>query len=237
MRNMKFPCLMYHEIASPCKHKFYVTPDKFTEQIDWLLTNGYNSIDLRNAKLDGDVLITFDDGHKSNLMAARLLKEKGLIAVFYVLKEFSLHNPNYLSEDDILEIYKMGHIIGIHGKDHGWWTKKNQDALILELEETANWIQDIIGEKPFTCSAPGGQIRNREFKIIERYLPYLKYIRSSFHYYNKHGNTRLNSIGICSLTSIDEFKNIVTLDKTFYRLKSSRCWIKDRLKDIVYKFK
>lgn len=235
--NSYYPCLMYHEIAFPYRHPFYVNPDEFRKQIDWLVANGYKSIDLRKGDDSGNVLITFDDGHRSNLEAARYLHTKGLVAVFYLLKNFSLEDPEYLNEDEIKEIASLGHLIGVHGKNHFWWTRKSKDVLVSELDETARWIESLTGQPPITCSAPGGMIRGRERRIIRKYLPYIKYIRSSFHGYNKSGDTNLNSKGVGIMTSIEEFEKMVKCDTDYYRKASIKCWLKDRAKDVILRFK
>ena len=233
---MNYPCLMYHEIAYPYKHPFYVHPDDFKKQIDWLLANGYKSIDLRKNNEKGNILITFDDGHKSNLEAARYLHEKGFVAVFYILKNFSLEDSDYLTEDDIREIAALGHIIGVHGKNHIWWTRKSKEELVSELYETTLWLENLVGQKVVTCSAPGGMIRNRERRIIRKHLPYFKYIRSSFHGYNKTGDINLKSKGVGTMTTMAEFERMVKLDTMYYFKAGIKCWLKDRVKDLILCF-
>ena len=237
MNNNRYPCLMYHEIAYPYKHKFYVHPKNFKEQMIWLKSNEFRPIDISKNDCDGNILLTFDDGHKSNLQAARYLKECGFVGIFYVVKDFSLNRADYLNENDIREIAAMGHIVGVHGKDHSWWTAKSINELIAELDETSKWIENITGKMPISCSAPGGQIRSREVKAIKRYLPYMRYIRTSFHDYNLKGDNLINSKGISVGTSIEEFEKIVRMDTLYYVKARTKCWLKDRVKDIVYKFK
>ena len=227
---------MYHEIDFPYKHKFYVKPEAFKTQMKWLKDNGYISIDLSKGDQEGNILITFDDGHKSNIMAARYLKELGFVAVFYIVKDYSLNNPDYLDESDIKKIAEMGHVLGVHGKNHSWWTKKNAQLLTEELAETAEWIENITGTKPITCSAPGGQIRKREENIIKKHLPYMRYIRSSFHDYNHKGSQCINSKGVGKDTSMQEFEKMVRMDFIYYMKARTKCWLKNRIKDIVYKF-
>lgn len=234
---MNYPCIMYHEIAYPYRHPFYVHPDAFKEQMEWLLSNGYKSIDLRKGDQSGDVLITFDDGHKSNLEAARYLYKKGLVAVFYVVKNFSLFDEEYLNEEDIKEIAELGHIIGVHGMNHLWWTKKSKNQLVEELKDTSLWIESLTGQLPFTCSAPGGMIRCREKKIIIKELPFLKYIRSSFHWYNQSGKVIINAKGVGTMTTIDEFEKMVSLQKAYYIKSVIKCWLKDRAKDLLLRFR
>lgn len=52
---------MYHQIELPFKDKFYVAPENFKTQMQYIKDNGFKSINP-NKDFSGDVLITFDDG-------------------------------------------------------------------------------------------------------------------------------------------------------------------------------
>lgn len=77
------PILMYHVIADPPKNapfpELYVDPGSFKAQIAWLHTHGFQAVTLRavyNHWARGTrlpqhpVVITFDDGYRSNFTAA-----------------------------------------------------------------------------------------------------------------------------------------------------------------------
>lgn len=227
---------MYHNIASPHKHKFYVTPENFRMQMEYISENGIKTIDLNNG-IDGDVLITFDDGDKSNLEAARLLSQLGLKGVFYVVRDYSLNDPDYLNEEDIKEISGLGHTIGVHGYDHEWYTRKSKELLVAELDETAKWIETLTGKKVTTLSAPGGRITKEILQAIKKNLPYLKYIRNSVCYHSTDTGQMINSMPITIGLEMDEFKKIMHFNR-FYYLKSYTVYkIKEVAKKLIYKIK
>lgn len=225
---------MYHQIQYPYLDKFYVHPDSFKEQITYLIDYNLCGFLTEDKTLNG-VIITFDDGHKSNLQVAKWLSERGVKSVFYVVKDFSLNNPDYLNEAEIKEISDMGHIIGVHGKDHSWWTKKSDLILISELAETKEWIEKLTGRTCVTCSAPGGRIFSKVEKLIRKNIPDLIYIRNSRFWFNNSDTKYLNSIAIGCDTTIEEFKKIVNLDMAYYWKNGLKWTIKETAKRILYK--
>lgn len=162
------------------------------------------------------VLITFDDGHISNLEAARLLNSKGLKAVFYIVKDYCCSNGTYLTESMIREISDMGHTIGIHGKSHTRWTDKPIEVLINELSETKSWIESITGKECITCSAPFGFINNRVVKAIKENFPSFKIIRTSDPKVNNIGEIVVGSVAIHQDTTLSEFKKIINGNRLYY---------------------
>ena len=204
-----YTCLMYHEIVNPSISKFSVDPTCFIEQVKCLKRAGVTSYILGNdIKTTKSCLLTFDDGHGSNLDAARLLAEEGYVGYFYLVKDYSELRDDYLKENEIKEISSLGHIIGVHGKNHQGWVRKDDDTLIKELRETKDWIEQLIGEPIITCSAPGGLIDNRVINCIKRELPELKYIRTSRYGINHEGDTVLNSIGIRYDYSVNKVRRL-----------------------------
>ena len=179
---MIYTALMYHQTTSPVQNKYYVPIEHFRRQMELICRLNIKSIDLENKDFEGhgfpSVLITFDDGHKSNLDAAEILSELKLKGYFFVVKDFSLNDPEYLSENDISKISEMGHAIGVHGKDHNWWTLKSEKQLISELNETKKWIEDITGKSVSTCAAPGGVLNKKVINLIFDSIPEFKYIRT-----------------------------------------------------------
>lgn len=231
----RYSCLMYHQIEWPPKHKYYVSPEAFRRQMDYLCENCIRSLSIR--ELDDftscglATLVTFDDGHKSNLSAAEYLAEKGLIGTFYIVKDYSLHNNEYLSVADIKTISKMGHDIGVHGANHDAWTSKSLKCLVNEIADTKRWLEDITGTDILTASAPGGFVMRAQFEAITRDVG-LKYIRSSKPKVDTVGMTFIGSVAIKSSTTQNEFAEILAQDLFFY----SKARFVYEAKDLIKRF-
>lgn len=195
---MIYTSLMYHEVDTPIKTKFYVEPTQFEAQMRALIEAKVGSYILgEEGKNKYNCLLTFDDGHRSNLNVARIMSEMGLTGYFFLVKDYSLNDPDYLNEDEIKEIASLGHVLGVHGKNHDEWTKLlNNNTLISQLKETKDWIEQLSGKQVNSCSAPGGFVNKRVIDSIRREIPELKYIRTSHYGINQEGDTIINCIGI-----------------------------------------
>lgn len=233
-----YTSLMYHEIVDQKITKCSVTSEYFRKQMEALRNAGVCSYDLGG---DNDTpegyfcLLTFDDGHKSNLEAARLLSEMGFKGYFYLIKDYSISNSEYLNEDAIREIAKMGHGIGVHGKDHGHWSKKEPCKLVAELRETKDWIEQITGKEVITCSAPGGVIDQRTIDNIKNEIPELKYIRTSCYGVNNEGDTVLKSIGVLSNYSTGKVLRIAQNDYWEMKKIMTYYYVKETIKPLYHK--
>lgn len=226
---------MYHETTSPVKTKYYVPIDEFRKQMGLLNELGISSISLENQFVDNyNILLTFDDGHKSNLQAAQIMASLGLKGYFYVVKDFSLNNPDYLSEHDILQMSEMGHTIAIHGKDHKWWTRKSDQQLIDELGETKEWIEGITQKKVVTCAAPGGFIDKRVEECILKNIPDIKYIRTVKVGMNNINMTSplINIVPMHTTTNLQMFKWSVNCNPLYFSWLQSIYHSKSILKKV-----
>ena len=212
---------MYHQTTSPALTKYYVPLDNFREQISLLMKLNIKSVSLEDHYFKSDkyppFLITFDDGHKSNLEAAKILADHGLKGYFYVVKDFSLNNPEYLNEKDLETISALGHTIAVHGKDHEWWTLKTNQQLIDELTETKNWIEDITQKEIITCAAPGGVINKRIIACIQESMPEYKYIRTVQVGINTRNDLLINIVPMHTSTNQYMFRQSVTCNRLYYR--------------------
>jgi hypothetical protein len=112
------PVLNYHQISPPGTSSIYnQTPAEADEQLAWLKANGYQSVTLEQYQqwLAGQsigvvkpVLITVDDGLKSELAWDPLLQKYGFEAVMFVITGLadkstpgSIGDPNSMSWSDI----------------------------------------------------------------------------------------------------------------------------------------
>jgi len=232
--------LMYHEIVKDAISKYSISIDTLKTHLESLLKITqpitFEEFDPLKYRKHTNLIITFDDGHFSNYEAAKELNKIGVKGVFYIVKNFSLFDTNFLSVNQIKEISEMGHEIGVHGKDHDWWTYKDINVLISEINETKEWLESIISKKVISCSAPGGKINKKIASDIYKNIPEIKYIRSIkpniFFNYRK---TCVGTFYVHTNTSINELTSIVKLRLSTFLIRSLEYNIKYFVKQVLKK--
>lgn len=159
---------MYHNFSDNSQNKYTLDFKTFINQLDKLLVDGFviEGFDglLKRIK-SGEwperyVLITIDDGHQSNLIAAEILGNKGAGGTFFITKHYPNNQGDYLNEDEIFELSKIAHI-GSHSVTHSNMTKLDPESLNFELANSKLWLEEITGQKITTLSVPGGYINSK----------------------------------------------------------------------------
>jgi len=180
---LKVPILMYHYISHPPENAdeyrldLSTTPENFRAQLQFLVDNGYETIDLYDLSLaiageidlpEKPVIITLDDGYRDNYENAfPLLKELGLEATFFVVTEFvDQGNSNYLNWAMIEEMAKAGMRIEPHSKTHPDLTRYDRDFVLWEVLGSAETIAAHIGYRPRYFAYPGGRYDDDVRKIV-----------------------------------------------------------------------
>jgi peptidoglycan/xylan/chitin deacetylase (PgdA/CDA1 family) len=159
--------LAYHKVAEiPPTAKYrcnYITPARFDAQLRCLQMAGYSSISFRDylAYRRGErrlphraVLITFDDGYKSNLeIAVPMLRRRGFTATFFVVAgllggtnawdEDELQEP-LLSEADVRSMHALGFEIQSHTLTHPHLTRLSPFDLSHELGDSRRLLEGIL---------------------------------------------------------------------------------------------
>jgi peptidoglycan/xylan/chitin deacetylase (PgdA/CDA1 family) len=119
---------------------------------------GHDSLSLSDKT---DIILTFDDGHRSGYSLARpILLKSGLGAIFFITAGW-IGNDNYLTCEEIKELHDSGMMIGSHGVSHRFMTDLIDEELEAELTGSKKTLETIIGEEITSFSAPGGRIDDR----------------------------------------------------------------------------
>lgn len=102
------------------------------------------------------LVITFDDGGRSALVAADLLEQHGRLGHFFVTTDY-IGTRGFLAEGDIRDLAGRGHVIGSHSCSHplrmghcSW------PQLVDEWSRSCSILCDIVGDEVRTASVPGG---------------------------------------------------------------------------------
>jgi len=141
------PVLCYHRIADDRKSDYEVSPTTFTSHIKILADSGYHSISptqlydylVHNKALpEKPVMITFDDSRvEHSVIAAPVMEKYGFRGVFFIMT-ITYNKKNYMTTDQIAQLAKAGHTIGLHSWDH---------TMVTKYKETADWQKQVAEPK------------------------------------------------------------------------------------------
>lgn len=240
----RFRIIFYHSVHPSCflSHR----PDQFKEHLDWLQDNHYNTVRVRDipkiVKSDDDlnkiVAITFDDGYRDNIeWAMPMLKERGMIATFYVVAGLIGDNPlsssngyrlytnrPMLAKNDLISLVENGMEVGCHSLTHNLATRMikergehhfyNHEAL-----NSKNILEEIIKDEVLSFSYPNGQRNAFSAKSRELIFKagYTTATTTMWDVITKH--TDRLSLPRCEIAATDKFNDFVAkmLGKQDYR--------------------
>ena len=215
---------------------YAVSKENFINQVDCLMakrTGVYGSGDLP------DVVITFDDGHQSNLdIAVPLLIERGLPAYFFITTGFTGTRPGFMSEDGLRALANTpGMILGSHGVTHTFYNDMSTTEARRELVDSKSFLESVTNHPCESMSFPGGRYNKGTLELM-RSTGYSQWFGSdvgmvsdsksfdSAVVSSEAQDTRLLSmsglqplerVAIRRTTTLSEFEQMVTPDRSYYR--------------------
>ncbi|MCM0083366.1 polysaccharide deacetylase family protein [Geomonas sp. Red32] len=166
------PIFMYHALEDaghpagsldPGEQRYVLEVERFAAQLAFLKSEGFQSFlasDLESLTRvpERAVVLTFDDGHASNLtLTLPLLEKYGFRAEFFVTTDW-IGAPRFLSRDGIRSLQAAGMGIGSHGASHAFLSQLKPADLERELRDSREILGDITGASIASLSAPGGRI-------------------------------------------------------------------------------
>jgi peptidoglycan/xylan/chitin deacetylase (PgdA/CDA1 family) len=172
----RVPILSYHAIlADDCKQlprywsPFHAVPLRvFREQLDVLAAEGRNTVAPdhleRTAVPARSVVITFDDGHASDLIAARELRRRGLQATFFVTWS-RLGCAGFLNRRQVVELDREGFRIGSHGLSHVRFAELAPHEVERELAGSKERLEWLLGKPVTALAVPYGSYNSRVVAI------------------------------------------------------------------------
>ncbi len=177
---MKLPILVYHKIDRiPRAARFpknYVTPEQFDAQLAFLARRGYRTISFTDylAYRRGDdrlprrpIVITFDDGYRSNrTVALPLLVKHGFTATIFLVTNYmgrtntwdadELQEP-LLDETDLRAMQAAGISFQSHGATHARLSRLPAPAALDELRSSRERLEAILGRPVTVIGYPYGE--------------------------------------------------------------------------------
>ena len=143
----EIPILCYHRIADGKKGDYTVSPYTFTAHMKILADSGYHSISpaqlydylIYNKTLpEKPVMITFDDSRvEHSAIAAPVLEKQGFRGAFFIMT-ITYNKKNYMTTEQIAQLAKAGHTVGLHTWDH---------TMVTKFTTIEDWQKEIVKPK------------------------------------------------------------------------------------------
>lgn len=145
---------------------YAVSEEAFIQQLDSLQNKRVGQFDQTESP---DVVITFDDGHLSNLeIAAPLLLERGLSALFFVTSGFIGKRAGFMDREQLATLAAMpGMLIGGHGVTHRFLDDLDERECRAELQESREQLALMSGQECRSISFPGGRYNENTLNLLK----------------------------------------------------------------------
>ncbi len=145
--------------------------------------------------------LSFDDGFRDNLEAARILHSHSIPATFFIVTEWIngnlhlldpvfekySHNEQPLTWDDVRSISRMGFSIGSHSASHCRFSDVSESKSFAELIKSKQEIEDKIGVAVHAFSFPFGRITDYKQSDVDLVFKagYRNYVITELHQYTQ----------------------------------------------------
>ena len=163
--------LMYHDVVSlsapdasgfPGRHaaRYKISPESFRGHLGVLRQHFEDaaraSEPRRKPAAQRPVCITFDDGGSCSPEIAAVLGSQGYSAHFFVVTG-RIGEPGFVSQQDITEIRRMGHLIGSHSHSHpDRISDLSFNEILTEWKTSVESLSDLLSERVTVASVPRG---------------------------------------------------------------------------------
>ncbi|WP_346873778.1 polysaccharide deacetylase family protein [Clostridium sp. UBA5988] len=232
---LSFPIIYYHDIVEDQGYSLQKTNfTVFKEQMIYLSENNYNTLlfsevgNFTDKKLANkkNVMITFDDGYRSNYeLAFPLMKELGLkFNIFICPKMIENKHPEYLSKDMLDEMYKSGLVeFGSHTYSHVDASLSTEEELLGEIQNCNKKISEWLGYSTKDFCYPYGKYTKKTSPLLSNY--YERIYTSDCKPLTTIGKAKERGrIGISTDDSLKDFRNKLNgrynILFYYYRLKA-----------------
>lgn len=174
------PVLCFHRIENNLKSEYNVTPTTFEAYLKILSDSGYHAISpdqlyhylVYNDPLPSKpMMITFDDSRVEDAtIAAPLLNKYGFKGVFFIMT-ITYNKKNYMTTQQIAQLAKEGHTIGLHSWDHTMVTKyKTQEDWEKQVINPKKKLEQIIGKPVNYWAYPDGVFNHQSAEMLSHYF-------------------------------------------------------------------
>lgn len=223
----------------------------FTRQLDLLAKHKVGLYAVGQAP---DIILSFDDGHVSNLsLAAPLLQERDLSAYFFITSNFIDQRKFFMSSAELSELSRMnGMCIGSHGMSHRFFDDLSREESLEELVGSRQKLEAICQSACQSISFPGGRFSPDTLRQLDD-AGYTQWFGSEIGLVSpsrldggaasipvadsdtlenrwrlraQHALQPLERVAIRRNTQLDEFRRIIVQDPAYFRRKRLNSQVK-----------
>jgi len=163
--------LIYHDILQthgtdpdlvgfpgPLAKRYKLTLGDFEAHLETIAAENLRVGRYDDAADDADVLLTFDDGGASAVLAAEMLATRGWQGHFFVTSA-RIGTPGFLDADGVRNLAAAGHAVGSHSHTHPTYLRELGKREIFEEWNTSREVlATILGAAPAVAAIPGGSV-------------------------------------------------------------------------------
>lgn len=191
-KNKFINVIYYHDIVDGKGYSFMrINFDIFKTQMEYIKSHGYKTLRFDDFKSDSDedydsktILITFDDGAKSNYTKIYdLMKSFGLKYNIFLTASIIDNNPDFLTWDKVRLMHREGYVgFGIHTYTHPDMSDISKIDVNLELTKADEVFEVNLGYKPLDFCYPFGSFSEESNEYISSKYNYKRIYTSNLMY-------------------------------------------------------
>jgi peptidoglycan/xylan/chitin deacetylase (PgdA/CDA1 family) len=162
---------MFHSIGKLDSNDSADPHYNFSEEkfINFLKSVGpVNSIvGAKEKEMLGTPIVTFDDGHQSNYLAALSMLDKQLGFGDLFINPSMVGKKDFMDWNQLREIAASGMSIQSHSFDHIYLSDCNPEEQKYQLQKSKAIIEDKIGKEVIILAPPGGRYNRQTINIAK----------------------------------------------------------------------
>lgn len=172
-----FVILTYHSVKARYR-------DRFSKQMDEIRKTGHAVPADHSGTLENGthyIAVTFDDGYQNILdNALPGMIEKNIPATVFLTTGYfgkkadwvvDKNSHNYgetiLAEEQITSLHKRGVSFGSHTVSHPYLAELGTDAMVREIRESKDTLEQLLSTKITLCSLPYGAVDRNASEVFE----------------------------------------------------------------------
>ncbi|MEI8372067.1 MAG: polysaccharide deacetylase family protein [Planctomycetota bacterium] len=170
------------------------------------------------------LLLTFDDGGRSALCAAEELEKHGWKGHFFITTGL-IGTTGFLSEDDIRELHRRGHILGSHSHTHpNICYNLPKVEMLDEWQRSCEILAKILDEPVLTASVPGGDMNGETVATAaEAGIKFLFTSEPTFKPWQQSGITCFGRVCVKHDTSLAAVERLIRFQGFGRQMAIRRC--------------